>query len=573
VNLFENPFYVLGVSTLSSVETIIQAVQEKSLLLDGALCTQHRTTLTVPRKRLAAEIAWLPGIPPAPAQMLVMDLEKSPETKLAKLPKLSPLCRCNTALAILHDQTFQTPTRLANWIFFIESSYNSIDSEELMRQLNADRSSTGFPLIQRLSDVNEALSEHKQFIKQQLRTIIQRSKDDDIVLTLVIQEFLHRKCQISTLIDDLISDYHLKSISGLNNAFDHAKQSIDKMKQIITTKSNPSKDLNNEMQIFFESIFLYNKLATPLQLYWMTARGQEHQDSVKLINYVREFYSFMARDYNLYSDAKSIVDHMNNSFKILNFSLLKLAEDGHSLEELITKNEVRIILDKISQTCSYILELINHNPSAGRSESEKLMRLAPSLLAQLSAKCLDTSVISQKKDEIALALNYCAVACAKNMSSWSNCILILDDALKYATKNDTKNAIIKNKEIAQQNKRVFDGLTPIFSAPSLKVVNGIGYMLYGSSDYDISSESYIATYYFVFFFIPLFPICRYRVISKGTEYRFLGKLPLRNFDKWHIAVFIGLALWFVISAFSSNDQQNRKQINPPASYSSQRRGY
>ena len=55
----------------------------------------------------------------------------------------------------------------------------------------------------------------------------------------------------------------------------------------------------------------------------------------------------------------------------------------------------------------------------------------------------------------------------------------------------------------------------------------------------------MATYYFVFFFIPIFPIARYRVIPTGGGYRFLGKGPLRTFDKWHIAISLGLiALMF-----------------------------
>ena len=47
------------------------------------------------------------------------------------------------------------------------------------------------------------------------------------------------------------------------------------------------------------------------------------------------------------------------------------------------------------------------------------------------------------------------------------------------------------------------------------------------------------------FFIPIFPIARYRVIPTGGGYRFLGKGPLRTFDKWHIAISLGLiALMF-----------------------------
>ena len=65
-----------------------------------------------------------------------------------------------------------------------------------------------------------------------------------------------------------------------------------------------------------------------------------------------------------------------------------------------------------------------------------------------------------------------------------------------------------------------------------------------------ATGSYLSTYYFVFLFIPIFPICRYRVTSSGDSYRFFGKAPLRSFDKWHLAISIGLIVLLIILASS-----------------------
>ena len=95
--------------------------------------------------------------------------------------------------------------------------------------------------------------------------------------------------------------------------------------------------------------------------------------------------------------------------------------------------------------------------------------------------------------------------------------------------------ILKEKE----KQKVFANLKPISSAPSLRTVNGIGFALYGATDRDVGTGSCLATYYFVFLAIPIFPICRYRVCPTEGGYRFFGKAPLRAFDKWHL--FIALA--------------------------------
>jgi hypothetical protein len=114
---------------------------------------------------------------------------------------------------------------------------------------------------------------------------------------------------------------------------------------------------------------------------------------------------------------------------------------------------------------------------------------------------------------------------------------MLEAANIIAVSDEAKARVTKNLDIVRRNVRIYGDLEPIDSAPSLYTINGCGVTLYGNTDPDKESGSYMATYYFVLIFIPIFPICRYRVInSGGNSYRFLGKGPLRTFDKWHIAI-------------------------------------
>jgi len=132
-----------------------------------------------------------------------------------------------------------------------------------------------------------------------------------------------------------------------------------------------------------------------------------------------------------------------------------------------------------------------------------------------------------------------------------------EEALKLA--QDTVGAIRIEHGLAQireaaRKQRVFGALKPIASAPSLRTINGFGFTLYGKSDYDEESRSYVMTYYFVALFVPIFPVARYRVINTGASgYRFLGKLPLRKIDRWHLGIAVtAIVAMIVIGAFSSN---------------------
>lgn len=95
----------------------------------------------------------------------------------------------------------------------------------------------------------------------------------------------------------------------------------------------------------------------------------------------------------------------------------------------------------------------------------------------------------------------------------------------------------------------FPDLSPIDKAPSLTTINTFGFKLYGKSDRDDETDSYMTTQYFVALFIPLFPIARYRVISEdGHGYRFLGKGKLRGIDWVHVAAFFALVFYMIKTA-------------------------
>lgn len=91
-----------------------------------------------------------------------------------------------------------------------------------------------------------------------------------------------------------------------------------------------------------------------------------------------------------------------------------------------------------------------------------------------------------------------------------------------------------------------DEVTPVTRAPSLTTINGFGFKLYGKSDFDQQTDSYMTTHYFVALFLPLFPIARYRVSSPTYgSFEFLGKGALRTIDKVHMAVFAALMLYAI----------------------------
>ncbi|MEI9939554.1 MAG: hypothetical protein WDO69_20225 [Pseudomonadota bacterium] len=129
---------------------------------------------------------------------------------------------------------------------------------------------------------------------------------------------------------------------------------------------------------------------------------------------------------------------------------------------------------------------------------------------------------------------------------------LLQEALPLARGTATAAAIQRTIEDLRpmvRRERVFGQLKPLSSAPSLRTVNGVGCTVYGESEPDMESRSYVTTHYFVFLFLPIMPLSRYRVVRESDKgYRFLGRLPLTRAQRWHqligvaacVALFIAL---------------------------------
>jgi hypothetical protein len=171
---------------------------------------------------------------------------------------------------------------------------------------------------------------------------------------------------------------------------------------------------------------------------------------------------------------------------------------------------------------------------------------------------------SQAQSDTALSLNGIAAD-----FTWADDFGIAeklrDEALVLAHGTDAveyiKDGLEKLRELARK-ERMYQELKPLSSAPGLRTINTVGLRLYGHSDHDPENNSFAATHYFVALFLPIFPVGRYRVIQNGNGYRFLGKLPFRKFDRWHLGLAIAaIIVFFIILNYSPTQSSS---YSPPA---------
>jgi hypothetical protein len=227
----------------------------------------------------------------------------------------------------------------------------------------------------------------------------------------------------------------------------------------------------------------------------------------------------------------------------------------------------------LSPTTTRVREHIRSAKLASDAAPEQADRAARELI-DLALPLLDTFDLFYGEaphpskdllDEIATTCLSCIVAYQRATADNQTFVELLERALPLAEAPEVRKRIQDNTQIGKNNlahENFYGNLTPISSAPSLSTINGIGFALYGCTDKDPATGSYLATYYFVVVAIPIFPICRYRVLHTGNGYRFFGKAPLRPFDRWHLAIFIGLIFWLIVAINSTSNTQSSASYTP-----------
>jgi len=224
-------------------------------------------------------------------------------------------------------------------------------------------------------------------------------------------------------------------------------------------------------------------------------------------------------------------------------------EDSENKTEEQTKN-VTLACDKAYQTFKDHLFF----------QMERLVQLAGS----------GSDVAKRTQETVASGLRDIAVVGYHNAAeAYQTAERVLEEAISLIPENhlaerwEEEDLPILKKHAHQE--KILKDLKPTKKAPSLYAAYGIGTTLYGKADYDPETDSYLASLYFVILFIPIFPIARYRVIQEGENtYRFLGKAPLRNFDKLHIGLvilFIG-ALFFKGNFITQTNYSGQKSSTP-----------
>lgn len=544
--LHQSPFAILGVTTRDDRRRIVELAEEKSLELDHEVCQKARSDLTNPRNRLSVEMAWLPGVSPRKASQLFDSLVHNPmairqESGLPTLAHLNLLAAAFEAVDGEHDAD-----DLAE--FIMETAYlaEELSPEDVLRDLNEDRAVSGFPEVRALDQIEAELNERKRYYRIAIKDALDRLPPMTLiqVMTQAVDGVTSGgEDHAPGLVDDLVDSYEVETQGILQKEAENIHKLIKAAGEHAGSGEAAVKPFVDKLDAVARN---WDKIAKPLHLSWKARGIIKHEARIQLAYGIRGLAIDIFNKHDMLIQSQRLINLLQELFSELPEVFETVREDAEALAVIQQHRDEATAIDPIRHLVESVLQNIKRSPSTANHDGERLLSEGLSILRAAPIKAASPTY-REAQNILAAGIMKCAIAFGNQTSKWPPCISLLQKALELASDTELQEKLNENLTIVRKNYDSLGDLEPIKSTPSLSTINGIGVTLYGSTDKK-PDGSYMATYYFVFFFIPILPISRYRVIPMSGGYRFLGKGPLRTFDYWHIVIVVGLILLMFITA-------------------------
>jgi hypothetical protein len=331
--LHANPFCVLGVTTRDDGRKIIEMAEERSLSIDPDDCQKARSALTNPRTRLAAEIAWMPGVPPRTVESLVSALSENPAS-VRRGPGLPDLARANVMAAALELLEEGEPVAsVAQLICDLARVVESVVTANVLRDINEDRAISGFPEVQTIDAVEDALAERRKAHLSVLRNVLDRMETEKLIETMSIAVSLatsHGDEHGPALLDDLVDTYEGEAQVFLQPEQENIVELVRRSKAAAPRGVMALIPFLDRLDRVVKN---WDRVAQPIQIS-AKSRGMTHHQSREIALALRNLGVDLVNEHRMLDEASRIIKLVQETFSELPEVAERLEGDVRTISEL-----------------------------------------------------------------------------------------------------------------------------------------------------------------------------------------------------------------------------------------------
>ena len=392
MDLLQNPFYVLTATQRDNRHRIMELEEEQGLLSDADECRAARDTLINPRKRISAEVAWLPGVDPEraydmlllleasagkhltnhkPASIVpvgllssslsclpnartynvadkILDLLKSSEgdfTEVAKflgIDQLKPVAQANLLAARIARLPDYTPNTVAKWVIAIAKAFEGVKPQEVLTTLNQERKTSGFPKITDLSVIETEIRNRRLYYRQVIKSALEnicdaktRVKAVTIVLSNADSADESSESRWPILIETAIDSYEVGAQASLE-IVEKSIETLNKELRIAAEAETPT--FASMVDELIETVKDWGIIALPIQLN-KKRQGLHDTASHRVGNGVRELAIHLFNEYGKLYASQQILKTLKVVFDRLPEIVERITLDLETLNNIASQCE------------------------------------------------------------------------------------------------------------------------------------------------------------------------------------------------------------------------------------------
>ena len=335
MELAQNPFFVLGATMRDDRRRILELAEQKTLLSDENSVREATATLTNPRKRLAAEVGWLPGLGPKRIVEALAVLEASP-VDLRKQESLPVLARANLlANGLAHSLKVLSLGDVAQWIVDLAKAHEELDAEQTAVLLNEERSVAGFPEISDLQHVGSELQARRQYFRQAIKGALDRLPAASLVkvVTLAVDQATDNgSVHAPILIDDLVDSFEVEA----QDFFEKETKNIVVLVQGVRAAAGAEKnnvDIDSLVTKLEKVVKNWDTVAQPIQIS-TRSRGLSHDRSHEVAGEIRGLAVELFNEHGLLDFSKRLTALQQEVFAEVDRVVEQSEEDASALDEI-----------------------------------------------------------------------------------------------------------------------------------------------------------------------------------------------------------------------------------------------
>lgn len=374
MDLLQNPFHILNASPRDNRRRLMELADERSLLLDSSECMEARSELTNPRKRLSAEVAWLPGIGPKRAGEVLSLIESSP-TDLLAVDNLSSIARANLLAAGLARLPDHNADGVAEWILEIAWAFEDLDPDELSVIINEERVVSGFSEVSDLSAVEAEIQERRRHYRKVIKSALDNLSPKELVeaVTVAVESATDDGEEHGPiLIADLVDSYEVEAQGFLEKEEGNIKALVEKLRAAVDAERSDS-TLAPMVNQLIQVVKNWDTVAQPIQVS-TKSRGLDHDASHRVAGLVRGLAIHMFNEHGKLDFSQQLTNMLQEVFAEVGEVAERTAEDADALGE-IAEQRGRLIADAKNRAEEWRRE-ITYEADVGAIFKDKL-RISP----------------------------------------------------------------------------------------------------------------------------------------------------------------------------------------------------